>query len=230
MGRIDRLRTVTMARIEAFLASLEKPEMVLPQLVKEMADTVAEATRAEAKALTAVTADRRRLDAASGRVDRLRKGAKLAVDAGEVETARQALAAQIQAEHDLEQCRARLATSEAAYQAARDVRQRICNQLEQLKSRKDEILARVRTLRQRESAHPRSRGSTQKRTRNILDLVSRMEVTVENEEARLEINDRIRQTLGATFQHERAVELENDAEVDRRLEELRREAEEETRT
>ncbi len=230
MGRIDRLKTVTMARIEAFLASLENPEIVLPQLVKEMADTVAEATRAEAKALTAVTADRRRLDAASGRVGRLRKGAKLALDAGEVDTARQALAAQIKAEQDLEQCQATLATSEAAYQTARHVRQQIRNQLEQLKSRKEEILTRVRALRRREPAHPRNRRAREKQTRNILGLIAKMEMKLDEEEARLEINDQVRQTLGATFQHERAMELENNAEVDRRLEELRREAEKDART
>ena len=100
MGRIDRLKTVTMARIEAFLASLEKPETVLPQLVREMADAVAEAARAEAKALTAVKADRRRVDAASGRVTRFDKGANLALNAGQVDMARQAIAAQIRAPVD----------------------------------------------------------------------------------------------------------------------------------
>jgi hypothetical protein len=48
-----------MARIEASLASFEKPDTMPPRLVKEMADAVAEAARAQAKALTAVKADRR---------------------------------------------------------------------------------------------------------------------------------------------------------------------------
>lgn len=224
MGRIDRLKTVTIARIEAFLASLEEPEMVLPRLVKEMAGAVAEAARAEAKALTAVKADRRRVDTASGRVSRLSEGAKLALNADEVETARQAIAAQIKAEQEVEQCRRNLAVSESAYESARYVRRQLQDQLEELKVRGQEILARVRTLRQRRHLGRRQHASKGRRVQGILDAITRMEMEVEEQEARLEVRDQIRQTLGATFQHERAIELENDAEVDRRLQELRNEA------
>ena len=219
MGRIERLKAVTMARIEAFLASLEKPETVIPQLVREMADTVAEATRAEAKALTAVKADRRRLDAASGRVERLSKGAALAVKADKLDTARQAIAAQIEAEGEVERCRTCLETSESAYQSAGHVRAQLQHLLDELKLRKQDLLARVRLLRQQvktqDTAFPR-RGAS-----GILDAIARMEMKVEEQEAQAEIQDQIRQTLGATFQHERVVELENDAEVNRRLDELK---------
>ena len=63
MGRISQLKTITKSRIEAFLASLEKPETILPQLMREMEEKLKEAARAEVKALSAVKADRRRLDA-----------------------------------------------------------------------------------------------------------------------------------------------------------------------
>ncbi len=222
MGRIDRLKAITMVRIEAFLASLESPETVMPQLVREMAAKVAEAARAEAKALTVVKADRRRLDAASGRVERLRKGATLAVKADELDTARQAIAAQLEAEHDVEKCRARLEASESAYQSADSVRAQLQRQLEELKGRQDDILTRVRLVRQQvETSRPGEMASLQKGVGGILDAVARMEMKVEEEEAEAEIQDQIRRTLGATFQHERVVERENDDEVNRRLEELR---------
>jgi phage shock protein A len=219
MGRIERLKTVTMARIEAFLASLEEPQTVIGQLVREMADRVAEAARAEAKALTAVKADRRRLDTASGRVERLRKGATLAVKADEFDTARQAIAAQIEAEREVEEHRARLETSESAYHAAGGVRAQLQRQLDELRLRKEDILARVRAVRQR--AQTQDVASLQKGTGGILEAIARMEMKVDEEEAQVEIQDQIRQTLGATFQHERVVELENDAEVNRRLDELK---------
>lgn len=219
MGRIERLKTVTMARIEAFLASLERPETVVPQLVREMADKVAEAGRAEAKALTAVKADRRRLDAASGRVERLRQGATLAVKAGELDTARQAIAAQIEAEREVETCRASLQTSESAYRSATVVREQLQHQLDELRVRKEDILARVRAVRQR--AKTQDVASLQKGAGGILEAIARMEMKVEEEEARAQIQNQITQTLGATFQHERVVELENNAEVNRRLDELR---------
>jgi len=219
MGRIERLKTVTMARIEAFLASLEKPETVLPQLVRDMADGVAEAARAEAKALTAVKADRRRLDAASGRVERLRTGATLAVQADELDTARQAIAAQIEAEREVETCRASLETSESAYQSASYVRAQLQQQLDELKGREQDILARVRLLQQRQKTQ--DVASVQEDAAGILDAIARMEMKVEEQEAQAEIQDQIRRTLGATFQHERVVEMENDTEVNRRLEELK---------
>ncbi|MBN1362781.1 MAG: PspA/IM30 family protein [Sedimentisphaerales bacterium] len=219
MGRIERLKAVTMARIEAFLASLEEPETVIGQLVREMADKVTEAARAEAKALSAVKADRRRLDAASGRVERLGKGATLAVKADELDTARQAIAAQIEAEREVEKCRARLETSESAYHSAGGVRAQLRRQLDELRLRKDDILARVRAVRQR--AETQNVASLHEGAGGILEAIARMEMKVDEEEAQIEIQDQIRQTLGATFQHERAVELENDAEVNRRLDELK---------
>ncbi len=219
MGRIERLKAVTLARIEAFLALLESPETIIPQLVREMADKVAESTRAEAKALTVVKADRRRLDAASGRVERLSKGAVLAVEADELDTARQAIAAQIEAEREVDTCRAKLETSESAYQSASFVRDQLQHQLDELKLRKQDILARVHLLRQR--VKPHEVGSLQESTTSILETITRMEMKVEEEEAQAEIQDQIRQTLGAAFQHERVIELENDAEVNRRLDELK---------
>lgn len=224
MGRIDRLKTVTMARIEAFLASLEKPETVLPQLVREMASAVAEAARAEAKALTAVRADRRRVDAASGRVTRLGKGADLALNAGEVDVARQAIAAQIRAEQEVERCRGKLAVSESAYESAGLVRGRLQSQLDELRIREREVLARVRACRRQEHLNRAEQGASSYRMESILDTIARVEMDVEEQEARLEIRDQIRRTLGSTFQHERAVELEDNTEVDRRLEELRKKA------
>jgi phage shock protein A len=221
MGRIERLKAVTGRRIEAFLASLENPEIVMPQLVREMGDAVDEAARAEAKALTAVKADRRRFDTANGRADRLLSGAKLALKAGERETARQAVAARIETERDIERCREDLARSEAAYASASHVRRQLQDQLSELKRRRG-ILARVRTLRQESRGGSRSvRGGT--RAQPILEAIARIEMQVEEEEAKLEIRSQIQQTLGVAFQHERAVELEGDAEVDRRLEALRNE-------
>lgn len=228
MGRIERLKTVTMARIEAFLASLETPETIVPQLAKEMADRVAEAARAEAKALTAVRADRRRLDGASGRVSRLQEGAMLAVKADKLDTARQAIAAQIEAEREVQACSEKLVISETAYESANAVRKQLQGQLEELKLRKEDLLARVRLVRQRRQLEGTIERLAGSRTRNLLDLVAQMEMDVEAQEAELEIQDQIRQTLGATFEHERAIELENDAEVSRRLQELRNNLENET--
>ncbi len=226
MGRIDKLKIITMARIEAFLASLETPETILPQLVKEMSGRVAEAARAEAKALTAVKADRRRLDANSGRVSRLQKGAMLAVKADKLDTARQAIAAQVEAERQLDSYRDALTASESAYESASAVRKQLQEQMEELKQRKRELLSRVQQIRQQQRVRTAPEKLTGTQSGSLLELVARMETHIETEEAQLEIQDQIRQTLGVTFEHERALALENDAEVDRRLESLRHSIEE----
>jgi len=49
MSIMARLKRVTVGRMEAFLTSVENPETVFPQLVREMEEQVRLATDAEAK-------------------------------------------------------------------------------------------------------------------------------------------------------------------------------------
>jgi phage shock protein A len=223
MGRISRLKTITKSRIEAFLASLETPEIVLPQLMREMAEKVNEAARAEAKALSAVKGDRRRLDAGLGKIVRFKEGAVLAVKAGDTDTARQAIAAQIQAEKEVEKCRSDLAVSESAYNSARQVREQLRQNLKELKLKKNDILAKSRAIRREHSWNRELPGSSSGAGKSILDMVARMESKVDEAEAEIEIADEITRTLGVSFPYERVKVLESDAEVDRRLNEMKEE-------
>ena len=217
MKRINRLKSITKARIEAFLGSLEKPEIIFPQLLKELADKVAEAGKAEAKALSAVKADQRRLDAAIGKTKRFEEGSQLAVKAGDIQTARQAIAAQIKAEKEQSQVRGSLEFSESAYNSAKSARQQLQQNLEELKLKKDQIIARAKSVENKKAVNDVVRG-----TESILDAVARMESKVEECEDQIESQSEIAQTLGAGFTYERARELESNAEVDRRLNEIKK--------
>ena len=53
MGLISRIRRITVSRIENFLNTVEDPEVLFPQLVREMEDQVRAAISAETKALAA---------------------------------------------------------------------------------------------------------------------------------------------------------------------------------
>ncbi|MHC4582047.1 MAG: PspA/IM30 family protein [Planctomycetota bacterium] len=223
MGRISRLKTITKSRIEAFLASLETPETVLPQLMREMAEKAKEAARAEAKALSAVKGDRRRLDAGLGKIVRFKEGAALAVKGNDTDTARQAIAAQIQAETEVEKCRSDLAVSESAYNSARQVREQLRQNLKELKLKKNDILARSREIRREQSSNKKLESFSSRAEGNILDMVARMESKVDEAEAEIEIADEITRTLGISFPYERVKVLESDAEVDRRLNEMKEE-------
>jgi phage shock protein A len=222
MGRINRLKLITKSRIEAFLCSIEKPEAILPQLVREMSDKIGEAAKAEGKALSAVKADRRRLDAATGRINRFEKGAVLAVEADEIDTARQAIAAQIEAEKEAEKYSHSLALSEAAYNAAGNVHRQLQDNLKDLKAQKKQILSQVRTARREKASLDKLAAFSAESGDSILDMVTRLETKVDEAEAEVEIRDQISQTLGLTFPNERVVKLEADAEVDHRLELLKR--------
>ncbi len=221
MGRISRLKTITRSRIEAFLASLEEPEIILPQLIREMEERLEEAARAEAKALSAVKADRRRLDAGLGKVIRYEKGATLAVKAGETDTARQAIAAQIQTETEVDKYRGDLAVSESAYSGASAACAQLRQNLDDLRLKKEEILSRSREIRRAQSPGKKLDGLSIRKSRNILDMVAKMETMVDEAEAELEIQNEITQTLGVSFPYERVKVLESDAEVDRRLKEMK---------
>jgi len=191
-------------------------------LAREMAEKVKVAASAEAKALTAVKADRRRLDAAAGRIERLGKGAMLALGADDIKTARQAIAAQIRTEQELEAFRRSLNLSESAYSSARNARKQLQHNLQELKARKEEILDRVRNVGLQQRYAKGLTKLSADTSGSILDIVTRMETKLEETEAEIEIRSEIAQTLGPAFSHERVMELEYDAEVDRRLEQLRR--------
>ena len=219
MGKISSLKAITISKIEAFLARIERPKDIIPQLVKEMAQKVEQAGLAEAKSLTAVKADRRRLDGAIGKVDRFNKGAKISLQTNDQETARKAIAAQIAAERQVENCKKNLSSSESAYNSASQVRKQLQDQLKTLKSKQNEILARVKAIRLNQSKN--GQVNAFKQMNNILETVAQMEAKVDEQEAELEIQDQITQILGIAFEHERVKELENDIEVDHRLQELK---------
>ena len=95
MGFITRIKRLTTSRIETFLTTVEDPEILFPQLVKEMEEQIRKATSAEAKAMAGTKAAQRELDTVKDKLDRMQKGASLAMDQGDEDTAREAITAQI---------------------------------------------------------------------------------------------------------------------------------------
>jgi len=216
MGQIDRLKRITKARIEAFLDSLETPEVIFPQLIKELSAKVKEAGNAEAKALSAVKADLRRLDQANGMVLRFKEGAGLAVNCGDVETAKQAISAQIHAEQKVDNCKNSLTRSESAYAAARQVRLQLQENLKYLKARKNEILRRHSQAQMKKQMLDISQTQGTFSDKSIMDAVARIEEKVQLQESHNQVQSEISRSmglLGIDHPDEKADELE----VQRRL-------------
>ena len=227
MGKIDRLKRITMARIEAFLDTLERPEYILPQLIWEMGRQVEEAANAKAKALSAVKGARRRLDEASGKVLRLENGAKLAVQADDMDTARQAVAAQIEAEKKLSRCRAELEQAEKAYQSASAVCTQLADNLDELKEKKNELLKQHRQQQLSKQLQEKYTQLVIQPGNDILDAIARMETKIEQQQIALEVQTELTKTLGIGFKEECVKKLERDAEVNQRLSEMKKKIEKE---
>ena len=221
MGRIARLKRITKARIEAFLDSIERPEDILPQLEKEMAQKVTEAANAEAKALSAAAGAQRKVDEATGRAIRLENGAKLAVEADDIEMSRRAIAALLDAEESVERYNRQVATAQRAYSDAKSIRKQLQQNLKDLNNRKKEILARNRRAKLGKQAIRQYEAVKPEGTDDILEMVGRMESKVDLAESQVEVQNHITQTIDITMNSKQLDRKLRDAEVDRRLGEMK---------
>ena len=220
MALIKRLKRITMAKIEAYLEAVEDPETIMPQLIAEMADKVKQAAGAEAKALTAVKAAQRKLDEAAGRAERMQQGAALAVAADDTDTARRAIAAQIDAEADSERIHQALRTAEDAHADAHATRVRLEGDLERLQ-KKTELIGRARAAQEAKTCY--SAAARCRDTEPILDAVVKMEEAVERDEVEAEALGELNRLLGNDLDRYRVEDLQRDQEVQRRLDQLKRE-------
>jgi phage shock protein A len=221
MGLITRIRRITVSRIENFLNTVEDPEVLFPQLLREMEDQVRAAVSAETKALAASKAAARDVDRIRQKLDRLERGAELAVEKDDNETARDAIKAQIALESDLKLQEDAVSRSERAYEDAKDARMQIEKQLEELRTKKNEILTRARIASTQKKIEKTVSGRASS-ANSILDAVVRLESKVEEAEAELEIR-RSMDTGGATPSLERRLdELEQNDEIEKRLAELKK--------
>jgi phage shock protein A len=187
-----------------------------------MSQQVEEAANAKAKALSAVKGARRRLDEANGKVLRLENGAKLAVRADDMETARQAIAAQIDAERNMERCRLELEQAEKAYQSATSVCTQLSANLKELKEKKTKLLKQHRQQQLAKQLQEKYTQSVIEPGSDLLDTIARVETEIEQQEIELEVQSELTKTLGVGFREERVKKLERDAEVDLRLSEIQK--------
>ncbi len=216
MSIIERIKRVTVGRMEAFLTSVEDPEVVFPQLIKEMVEQVRAATDAEAKAMAAVKAAERSRDQASEKLAKLASGAEAAIGQGDEKTAREALEAQIQVEGEVARRAEAVAVANSSYAEAHAARVQTQNQLDDIRAKKDEILTRARVARSQEKIQRTVHVPTAS-TGSILDAVSRMESRIEEQEAELAVRKEMAGGGTSASLDQRIESLHRNAEVDRRL-------------
>jgi phage shock protein A len=224
MGLFKRLHRITIGRIEAFLSRVEDPETLFPVLVKEMEDQLTAATEAEAKAMATLKGCEREVSKHEETVQRYENGALNAVKQGDEETARQAVKAQISAEKSSGLSSHNLETAKVALERARAARVRIQQQLEELQMKKGEILTRARVAKTQKKIQATVSGSVGSGD-SILDAVARLEAQVEETEAELEIQQAlIGEGTASQSLESKLEELDNEAEIQKRLDELKKRA------
>lgn len=191
MALIKRLKRITLGRIEAFLRACETPEVVFPQLVRDMGDKIKLAINAEAKARSAQLSAQRKLDEANGKLLRYQQGSGMAARLGDGDTARRAAEAQLKVRQEIERRTVALEKADRAHDDARATRLQLQEQYEVLKDKRDDILERVRVLRARQDAAEVQLPKTRRDNEDLLDIVARMQERVDTMEAELDIRDQI---------------------------------------
>jgi phage shock protein A len=224
MGLFKRLHRITIGRIEAFLSSVEDPELVFPVLIKEMEEQLGSAAEAEAKATATLKHCEREVTRHDETIVRYENGALLAVRKGDEQTARDAVKAQIEAEKVSGFSKKNLEIAGDSLERSTMSRKRIQQQLEELRAKKDEILTRARVAKVQKNIQ-RSVDGTVGSSDSILDAVAKLEAGIEETEAELEIQaSLVGEGTASPSLDKRLEELDDEAEIEKRLADLKKKA------
>ncbi len=216
MSIISRLKRVTVGKLESFLSSVEDPDVVFPQLIREMEEQIRAATDAEAKAMASVKAAERSCDQAREKLVKLANGAESAIAQGDDAMAREAVEAQVRLEAEAERRDEALAAARATCDEAHNARVQLQAQLDDIRSKKDEILTRSRVVRSQERVNRTVLGPVAS-SGSILDAVARMEASLEEKEATQAVRKDLSTGVGSSSLEHRIDTLTTSQEVDRRL-------------
>jgi phage shock protein A len=148
MNLLKRLTKAT-AHVEECVATLEDPEVIVPQLMRQMEDHVQRATQSEARALADLKLAECVASQVRAQIESLGRGARFALHHGNEEMARLAVTAQVEAEGRLLEKEASLARAHGRLENARRLRQRLQSQLVDMREKKRDLVARIRLARLR---------------------------------------------------------------------------------
>jgi phage shock protein A len=228
LGRISQLAR---ANINALIDSAEDPEKMLDQMVRDYTGSIAEAEEAVAQSignLRLMEADQREADeaaaewgrkaaAAAAKADELRSG-----DPGEADRfdnlARIALKRQIDFERQSSDLTASIGQQSAVVEKLRSGLTSMVQKLEELKMRRDELVARSKMAEAQTQVHDALKGID---INDPTSEISRFEEKVRREEAKVAGRAELAaSSLDAQF--ESLDDVADDAEVEARLAELRK--------
>ena len=223
MRILQRIHRLTVSRVENFLTTVEDPELLFPQLIREMEEQIRAATDAEAKAMASVKSTQRALNDAQEKLERMGKGAEMAVAGGDEATAREAVEAQIKLESTVTGKAEALERAKETGEQAKTAREELQHQLDELRGKKDEILTRARVAKNQKKVEKTVSGPVNS-SASIMDAVAQMETKVEEAEAGLEVKREMGQGVGKPSLEKRLSDMEQGSEIEKRLAALKKSA------
>jgi phage shock protein A len=214
VGLLDRVSTLVRSNLNDLLDRAEDPEKVIKQLIMDMNNQLIQVKTQVAAAI----ADEKRLYAryqeAQQQAEEWQRKAELAVEKGDDELAKQALARRNTYAQTATGFQEQWQAQSAQVQALKDGLRQLESKIGEAEAKKDLLIARSRQAKAQETVHRTLSGI---RGTGAMSEFERMEERVEQQEARAAAyTDLSTDTLETRF-----AALEQESELDRQLRELK---------
>lgn len=215
MGVFQRIGDILKANINDLIDRAEDPEKMVKQIILDLQKEVSQSTQALGKAMASQRIAERQYQTAQKTSADWEAKAKVALNAGDTELAKRALANKVKADQDIESCKQMYDTITTQTDAIRDQVEALKAKLDEAKSRQAMLLARSQMAKTQKNLAQSMGGLN---ASSSLDKFNRMEEKIAQQEAEAAAFSDIAGTSNKdadTFE-----KLENDAKVDAELQRL----------
>ncbi|HEX5416916.1 MAG TPA: PspA/IM30 family protein [Chloroflexota bacterium] len=145
MGIFDRIRNIFRANLNDALTRTEDPEKLLDQMIADWSQDLVRVKQAAASAIAAEKRLQAEYDQRRQAVDTWQRRAELAVDKGDDNLARQALARKLQYQQEANQLEESLNAQESTLDQLRNSVQTLENRLQEAVLKRNQLVARYRS-------------------------------------------------------------------------------------
>ena len=214
MGLLDRVSTLARANLNDLLDRAEDPEKVIKQLLIDMNNQLIQVKTQVAAAIADEKKLHQRYQEAQQQAEDWQRKAELAVERGDDDLAKQALARRNTYVQTANGFQEQWQAQSAQVQALKDGLRQLEAKIDEATAKRDLLIARSRRAKAEETVHRTLSGI---RGTGALSEFERLEERVEHQEARAQAYTE----LSTDTLEQRFATLETESEVDRQLRELK---------
>ena len=180
MGVFQRIGDILKANINDLIDRAEDPEKMVKQIILDLQKEVSQSTQALGKAMASQRIAERQYQTAQKTSADWESKAKVALNAGDTELAKRALANKVKADQDVESCKQMYDTITTQTDAIRDQVEALKAKLDEAKSRQAMLLARSQMAKTQKNLAQSMGGIN---TSSSMDKFNRMEEKIMQQEA-----------------------------------------------